>query len=56
MNILTRMCVSLDGRLTTSDGLPVQLADPSFVPGESHGFPAFQRNLEGAVEVVYACA
>jgi dihydrofolate reductase len=49
MNILTRMCISLDGCLSTSDGLPVQLADPSFVPGQSHGFPEFQRNLEGVL-------
>jgi dihydrofolate reductase len=49
MNILTRMCISLDGCLTTSDGLPVQLADPSFVPGESHGFPEFQKNLDAVL-------
>jgi dihydrofolate reductase len=49
MKIRTRMCISLDGCVTTSDGLPVQLADPSFVPGESHGFPEFQRSLEAVL-------
>jgi dihydrofolate reductase len=48
MTIRTRLCTSLDGYVATPDGLPVQLADPSFVPGESHGFPEFQKTL-GAV-------
>ena len=42
--IRTRMCMSLDGYVTTPDGWPVQLADPSFVPGESYGFPEFQAS------------
>jgi RibD C-terminal domain len=46
MEIRTRLCMSLDGYLTTSDGRPVQLRDPSFVPGESHGFPDFQRSCD----------
>ncbi len=44
MNIRTRMCISVDGYVTRPDGWPVQLADPSFVPGQSHGFPDFQRS------------
>jgi hypothetical protein len=43
MKIRTRMCMSLDGFVTTADGGPVQLADPTFVPGKSHGFPDFRR-------------
>ena len=39
------MCSSLDGYVTTADGWPVQLADPSFNPGRSHGFPEFQQTL-----------
>ena len=49
MNIRTRMCMSLDGYVTTPDGWPVQLADPTFVPGESHGFPEFQASCEAVL-------
>jgi dihydrofolate reductase len=49
MQIRTRMCISADGYVTTPDGRPVQLADPSFVPGESHGFPEFQESLEAVL-------
>jgi dihydrofolate reductase len=49
MQILTRMCISADGYVTTTDGWPVQLADPSFVPGKSHGFPEFQQGLEAVL-------
>jgi dihydrofolate reductase len=43
------MCISLDGCVTTADGRPVQLADPSFVPGESHGFPEFQQEIDAVL-------
>jgi dihydrofolate reductase len=43
------MCVSLDGYVTTPDGWPVQLADPAFVPGESYGFPEFQKQIEAVL-------
>ena len=43
------MCMSLDGFVATPDGRPVQLADPTFVPGESHGFPEFQRRSEAVL-------
>jgi dihydrofolate reductase len=33
MKILTRMCTSLDGYVTTADGLPVQLAFPGWDAG-----------------------
>jgi dihydrofolate reductase len=45
--IVTRMCISLDGYVTTSTGWPVQLADPNFSP-ETYGFDEFQKTL-GAV-------
>jgi dihydrofolate reductase len=49
MKIRTRMCMSIDGYVTTADGRPVQLADPAFVPGQSHGFPEFQRRCEAVL-------
>jgi dihydrofolate reductase len=49
MQIRTRMCMSLDGYVTTPDGRPVQLADPGFSPGESYGFPEFQRSCEAVL-------
>jgi dihydrofolate reductase len=49
VQIRTRMCISLDGYVTTPDGWPVQLADPAFVPGESYGFPEFQKQVEAVL-------
>jgi dihydrofolate reductase len=49
MQIRTRMCMSVDGYVTTPDGLPAQLADPAFVPGESYGFPEFQRRCDAVL-------
>ena len=49
MNIRTRTCISLDGCVTTPDGWPVQLADPSFAPGKSYGFPEFQATCEAVL-------
>jgi dihydrofolate reductase len=49
MQIRTRMCLSLDGNVTTPDGWPVQLADPAFAPGESYGFPEFQRSCDAVL-------
>jgi dihydrofolate reductase len=43
------MCMSLDGYVATPDGLPVQLADPTFEPGQSHDFPAFQKSCEAVL-------
>jgi dihydrofolate reductase len=48
MRIRTRMCMSLDGYVTTPDGWPVQLADPSFDP-ESYGFVEFQQRCEAVL-------
>src|SRR6266513_5191002 len=47
--IRTRMCMSLDGFVATPDGRPVQLADPTFDPGQSHGFPEFQESCEAVL-------
>jgi dihydrofolate reductase len=49
VQIRTRTCMSLDGYVTTPDGRPVQLADPTFTPGESYGFPEFQRSCEAVL-------
>ena len=48
MKIRTRMCVSLDGYVTTPDGWPVQLADPDWSP-EAYGFPAFQQTCDAVL-------
>jgi dihydrofolate reductase len=49
MELLTRMCMSLDGYVTSPDGWPAQLADPKFVPGQSHGFPELQQRCEAVL-------
>jgi hypothetical protein len=49
MLIQTRFAMSADGDVTTPDGWPAQLADPSWVGGQSPGFPEFQRTLEAVV-------
>ena len=49
MQIRTRMCMSADGYVTTPDGWPAQLADPAFVPGESYGFPEFQKTCDAVL-------
>src|SRR3954451_23676704 len=47
MKIRTRMCMSLDGYVTTPDGRPAQLAEPSWDPVR-YGFRDFQARC-GAV-------
>lgn len=49
MQIRTRFSISVDSYVTTPDGWPALVADPSFVPGESHGFPEFQKNCEAVL-------
>jgi dihydrofolate reductase len=49
MQIISRLSMSADGYVTTSDGWPVQLADPVFVPGESHGIQEFLADKEAAL-------
>jgi dihydrofolate reductase len=49
MKIKARMCMSMDGYVTTPAGWPAQLADPTFVPGESHGIQEFLDGCEAAL-------
>lgn len=49
MQIRTRFSISADGYVTTPDGWPALIADPTFVPGESHGFPEFQKSCEAVL-------
>jgi dihydrofolate reductase len=49
MQIRTRFSISADGYVTTPDGWPPLLADPSFVSGKSHGWPEFQAQCEAVV-------
>jgi dihydrofolate reductase len=49
MKIISRLCISADGYVTTPDGWPAQLADPTFVPGQSHGFTEFIAGVEQAL-------
>jgi dihydrofolate reductase len=49
MQIRTRFSISADGYVTTPDGWPALIADPSFVSGQSHGFPEFQCSCEAVV-------
>lgn len=48
MNIKTRLCMTLDGYVTTGEGWPAQLADPAFSP-QSYGFVEFQQGLEAVL-------
>jgi dihydrofolate reductase len=48
VQIRTRMCISLDGYVTTPDGWPVQVADPAWSP-EAFGFVDFQQSLDGVL-------
>jgi dihydrofolate reductase len=48
VQIRTRMCISLDGYVTTPDGWPAQLADPTFDP-ESYGFVEFQESCDAVL-------
>ena len=48
MKIRTRMCTSLDGNISNSDGLPVQLSDPEFDP-EAYGFVELQRECDAVL-------
>ena len=48
MQIRTRMCISIDGYVTTPDGRPAQLVDPNFSPG-SYGFVEFQQTCDAVL-------
>jgi dihydrofolate reductase len=49
MQIISRLGISADGYVTTPDGWPALLADPTFVPGESHGIKEFLQDKEAAL-------
>jgi dihydrofolate reductase len=49
MQILSRVCMSADGNVTTPDGWPPQVVDPAHVPGLSHGIPEFLQSCEAAL-------
>jgi dihydrofolate reductase len=49
VQIISRMGISADGYVSTPDGWPSQLADPAFVPGESHGIQDFLKGKEAAL-------
>jgi dihydrofolate reductase len=48
MQIRTRMCMSVDGYVTTPDGRPAQVADPAWDP-EVFGFREFQANCDAVL-------
>jgi len=48
MQIRTRMCMSADGYIATSDGRPAQLAVPGWDP-ESYGFVEFQATCDAVL-------
>ena len=48
MQILTRMCMSLDGYVTTPGGWPAQVADPAWSP-EAFGFVEFQARCDAVL-------
>jgi dihydrofolate reductase len=48
MQMVTRMCMSADGYVTTPDGWPAQLADPAWDP-ESFGFAELQARCDAVL-------
>jgi dihydrofolate reductase len=48
MKIRTRMCMSVDGYVTTPDGRPAQLADPAWSP-EAFGFRELQASCDAVL-------
>jgi dihydrofolate reductase len=48
MQIRTRMCMSLDGYVTTADGRPAQLADAAWDP-EAFGFGELQASCDAVL-------
>ena len=49
MQIISRLCMSADGYITTPNGWPPQVVDPAHVPGESHGIAEFVATCEAAL-------
>jgi dihydrofolate reductase len=48
MKILTRICMSVDGYVTTPDGWPAQLGLPAWDPA-AYGFVEFQQRCEAVL-------
>src|SRR5438876_8951968 len=48
MQIRTRMCMSVDGYVTTPEGWPAQLADPAWDPA-AFGFVEFQASCDAVL-------
>ena len=48
MQVRTRICTSLDGYISTPEGLPVQVADPEWNP-ESYGFVELQSRCDAVL-------
>ena len=49
MLIRSRMGVSVDGFVATTEGVPALLSMPDFVPGVSHGYPAFIEHCDAVL-------
>jgi dihydrofolate reductase len=49
MQILSRLCMTADGFVSTPDGWPPQVVDPAHIPGQSHGTPEFLESCEAAL-------
>jgi dihydrofolate reductase len=49
MLIRTRTGVSADGFIATTDGVPVFVVMPDFVPHESYGWPEFDEQIEAVL-------
>jgi dihydrofolate reductase len=49
MEIRTRLGISVDGFIATTDGLPAFLAMPDFVPHGSYDWPEFNAQIEAVV-------
>ena len=49
MLIRSRMGVSVDGYVSTDEGVPTQAVMPGFEPGVSHGFPEFIQECDAVV-------
>jgi dihydrofolate reductase len=47
--IKARMSMSADGYVTTPSGWPALTADPTFVPGQTHGIREFLEGCEAAL-------
>jgi len=49
MLIRSRMGVSIDGFVATAEGVPTLVSMPDFVPGVSHGYPAFIEDCDAVL-------